>query len=60
MAILPLVNAFVGQGLDGFVKVREKCANGFHEVAKTMEPAGFARMLRQVGAKHKSKETEGL
>lgn len=43
-AIFPLVKAFVEQGPERVVKVREQHAEGIHEVVKTLDPAGFERM----------------
>ncbi|KAH7119530.1 hypothetical protein B0J11DRAFT_63415 [Dendryphion nanum] len=43
-AIFPLVKAFVEQGPERVVKVREQHAEGIHEVIKTLDPAGFERM----------------
>lgn len=43
-AIFPLVKAFMEQGPERAVKVREHCEDGFHEVAKTLDMAGFERM----------------
>jgi hypothetical protein len=43
-ALFPLVKAFMEQGPERAVKVREQSDNGLYETVKTLDPAGFERM----------------
>lgn len=43
-AIFPLVKAFMEHGPERVVKVREQCEDGFHEIVKTLDLAGFEQI----------------